>query len=60
MFIKPQIPFSRLLKLRLGNKKTKYEKYQNPDGFDNTLCAVIVRFEFLHNTDPRSIEFDPG
>ena len=36
------------------------EKYQVPDVFDNPLCAVIVRIEFIQRTEPRSIGFDPG
>ena len=41
-------------------KKLFYEKYQIPDVFDNPLCAVIARIEFIQRTEPRSIGFDPG
>ena len=41
-------------------KKLFYEKYQIPDVFDNPLCAVIARIEFVQRTEPRSVGFDPG
>ena len=41
-------------------KKLFYEKYQITDVFDNPLCAVIARIEFIQRTEPRSIGFDHG
>ena len=37
-----------------------YEKDQIPDVFDNRLCAVMARKEFIHRTKPRSTGLDPG
>ena len=31
-----------------------------PDAFDDPLCAVIARIEFVQRTEPRSVGFDPG
>ena len=31
-----------------------------PDVFDNLLCAVIARIDFIQRTEPRSFGLDPA
>jgi len=41
---------------------TKYflERYQVDNIFDNPLCAILSRIEFVQRTEPRSLGYDPG
>ena len=41
-------------------RKLFHDNYQLADVYDNPLCAVLARIDFVQRTEPRSLGYDPG